>query len=325
MSSASLQKLNTFSLFTIAIVALTLALIYTKTVVLPLFFAYFIYETLKPMVSFFVSKCRLNKALATLLTFLFFIGALAIIVLLASSSIKDFIRGADVYRANFIAFTERALTWLSSQGIDFDRQTAIQEVSELPVFSYAKELTGGVVSVFSNIALVLVYLGFMFAGETRKQNEYPLLDEIHHKIFNYVTTKLITSLVTSVLVAITLIIFDVDLILLLGVLTFVLNFIPSIGSVLATLVLVPVLLLKFAFGPTTIIVLIICGGIQFLIGNILEPKFMGDSMDLHPITIMAFLLFWGLVFGVPGMFLAVPITAILKILFKQYIQPIIKG
>ncbi|MCB0357914.1 MAG: AI-2E family transporter, partial [Bdellovibrionales bacterium] len=64
-------------------------------------------------------------------------------------------------------------------------------------------------------------------------------------------------------------------------------------------------------------VLVFTGLIQIIIGNVIEPKLMGESMNLHPIAILLFLMFWGVVWGVPGMFLAVPITAILRIIFSR--------
>ena len=102
-----------------------------------------------------------------------------------------------------------------------------------------------------------------------------------------------------------------------ALLTFLLNFIPSIGSILATVMLVPILVLQFGFGWQFFFVLIGAGFVQFAIGNVLEPKVMGENMDLHPVTIIGFLLFWGLVWGIPGMFMAVPITAIVKIVLSR--------
>ncbi|MBN2224201.1 MAG: AI-2E family transporter, partial [Deltaproteobacteria bacterium] len=85
----------------------------------------------------------------------------------------------------------------------------------------------------------------------------------------------------------------------------------------ATLIPVPVILLQFGFCWRLWVVLAVSMVIQFTIGNIIEPKLMGERMDLHPITLLLFLMFWGLVWGIPGMFLAVPITAVLKIVLGR--------
>ncbi len=102
-----------------------------------------------------------------------------------------------------------------------------------------------------------------------------------------------------------------------AILTVLLNFIPNFGSVIATLLPIPVLLLQYGLGWQTMTVITLLFAIQFCIGNLVEPKMMGESLDLHPVTILLFLMFWGLVWGLPGMFLAVPITAILKIILSR--------
>jgi AI-2 transport protein TqsA len=105
----------------------------------------------------------------------------------------------------------------------------------------------------------------------------------------------------------------VELAVMFAMLTFLLNFIPSIGSIVAVIIPLPVILLQYGFGWQFWFVLAFAGMVQFVIGNVLEPKMMGESLGLHPVTVLLFLMFWGLVWGIPGMFLAVPITAILKI------------
>jgi len=94
-------------------------------------------------------------------------------------------------------------------------------------------------------------------------------------------------------------------------------FIPTIGSIVATVIPAPVVLLQFGFGWQLWIILAVSMAIQFTIGNVVEPKLLGERMDLHPITVLLFLMFWGLVWGLPGMFLAVPITAVLKIILSR--------
>src|SRR5690606_7889221 len=93
--------------------------------------------------------------------------------------------------------------------------------------------------------------------------------------------------------------------------------IPSIGSIVATFLPMPVVLMQYDVSLKTLIIFLIMTFVQVLIGNIIEPKLMGERMDLHPVTVLVFLLFWGLVWGIPGMFLAVPITAIIKMVLSR--------
>ena len=101
-------------------------------------------------------------------------------------------------------------------------------------------------------------------------------------------------------------------------LTFLLNFIPTIGSIIAVLIPLPIMLLQFGFGSGFFGCLLLLGLIQISIGNVLEPKLMGDSTGLHPVTVLLSLTFWGLLWGVTGMFLSVPIMASLRLIFSKF-------
>ena len=130
---------------------------------------------------------------------------------------------------------------------------------------------------------------------------------------------LLTSSVTGILVGFVLSILGVKFYWMFGFLAFMLNFIPSIGSVIATILPLPVALIDPELGIVSkVLVLAIPGGIQFFIGNILQPKLMGESLDLHPIVVLLSLIFFGMIWGIIGMFLAVPITAVVKILLERF-------
>ena len=103
-----------------------------------------------------------------------------------------------------------------------------------------------------------------------------------------------------------------------GILAFLLNFIPSIGSIIATLLPIPIAAAQFQSPWPIVYVVAVPGIIQNVIGNIIDPKIMGDELNLHPITVLLALSFWGLLWGITGMFLATPITAVLRIVLMQF-------
>ena len=105
--------------------------------------------------------------------------------------------------------------------------------------------------------------------------------------------------------------------LLFAVLTFFLNFIPSVGSIIAVLIPLPVIFLQFGYSWEFLALISAAAFIQFVIGNIVDPKLMGDRLGLHPVIILLSLLFWGFIWGVPGMFLSAPITSIIKLLCSR--------
>ena len=137
------------------------------------------------------------------------------------------------------------------------------------------------------------------------------------KIDLRLSVKIVTSLATALLIWIVLMAFKVKLAFLFGMFFFLLNFIPSVGSIIAVLLPTPVLFLQYGFGANFFVVLGLMIALEFTIGNLIEPRFLGDGMDLHPVVVIASLIFWSLVWGVPGAFLSVPITASIKIVLGK--------
>ncbi len=136
---------------------------------------------------------------------------------------------------------------------------------------------------------------------------------ITQQIQGYIAAKFLISLLTGSLVGVILWLFGVDFAIVWAVLTFLLNFIPNIGSVIAVILPALMTLVQFeSFGYTLLVSLIIVG-VQNIIGNIIEPKIMGNRLGLNPLVILLSLLVWGYIWGIMGMFLSVPLTAIVKI------------
>lgn len=125
-------------------------------------------------------------------------------------------------------------------------------------------------------------------------------------------------MLTGFLVWAVLALFKLELANVFGIFAFILNFIPSIGSIIATLLPVPIAVAQFQNPGLIFLVVGLPGAIQIIIGNGIEPKLMGQSLNLHPVTILMALSFWGLMWGIPGMFLAVPITAVFRIILMKF-------
>ena len=152
-----------------------------------------------------------------------------------------------------------------------------------------------------------------------------LMRQVESNIRRYLATKTALSAITGILVTLILAYLGLELAVVFGVLTFILNFIPSIGSIIATLLPLPVAYAQFESGWMLLwVLLLLPGSVQMLIGNVIEPRIMGEGLDLHPITILFALTFWGLLWGPIGAILAVPITAILRIAMARFqsLQPV---
>lgn len=316
-SELSLAKINNYCLVTLTVIALTGALIYTKSIMVPFVLSLFVYVACSPLVDSIQRRAKVPQPIAVFSTILLIFLMFGLCFFFIAVSVEEFIQGARVYKGKILDVVDVATGFLESKGVDLSISSLKQELSELPVFAMVKSLTGGAFSLVSNLFLILIFVTFLLIGGTIRESKSPLIKELTQKISKYIVVKVLVSGVTGILVGGLLMIMNVELAFMFALLTFLLNFIPSIGSILATAMLAPILVLQFGFGWQFFFVLVAAGFVQFVIGNVLEPKVMGENMDLHPVAIIGFLLFWGLVWGIPGMFMAVPITAIVKIILSR--------
>lgn len=141
--------------------------------------------------------------------------------------------------------------------------------------------------------------------------------DIIEQVQRYIVTKFLISLTTGVFVGFTLWLFDVRFFVLWGFITFILNFIPNIGSVIAVVLPTLMALVQYESFGYAILVMIVIAVIQNIIGNILEPKIFGDRLGLNPIVILISLLVWGYIWGIVGMILSIPLTAIIKLVISN--------
>jgi predicted PurR-regulated permease PerM len=187
-------------------------------------------------------------------------------------------------------------------------------------------------SMFGNAFTVLLYLIFLLLEEPifpkKIRAMYPdnkkysqvneLINKIDHSIGNYIALKTVVSLLTGFLSYFALLFIGVDAPLFWSFLIFILNFIPTIGSLIATIF--PAIFAMLQYGEFTpgILVLAIVGAIQLIIGNLVEPRVMGNSLNISPLVVFLTLSLWGVMWGVIGMLLSVPITVILIIIMSEF-------
>jgi AI-2 transport protein TqsA len=152
-----------------------------------------------------------------------------------------------------------------------------------------------------------------------------IIESISKQIGSYLALQFLISLTTGILVWLALVVIGVDFAATWGILAFVLNFIPTVGSIIASLL--PVLVATIQFYPsywTPIICLVSMLIIQMVMGNVVSPKVMGDRLNLSPVAILLSLLFWGWLWGIIGALLSVPFTAAIMIVCENIepLQPI---
>ena len=164
--------------------------------------------------------------------------------------------------------------------------------------------------------LITLFVIFIFMGKASAEKP-SIVGNIQKQISFYLLIKIFVSLLAAGFTWIVLASVKTELASMLAVLTFVLNFIPNIGPFISTMLPMPVLFLQYGLDWHILLALILLTTVHFIIGNILETKWLGKGMDLDPIVVIACLIFWALVWGVMGALLAVPMTAIVKMVLER--------
>ncbi len=313
------QRMNLICLTIIAAGIITAGLIYTRALMIPLVIAIFAYTILGQSASLLHRRFNFPAWAALTVAILFFVLCFSGIIYFTVNSVGNFLKEAEMYRDNLLGSVSDVLTKLSERGIDLDRTSIMAYLKDLPLFAWFKNFGGQLFSLFSNSTLIILFIIFLLLGEKKLLAASPnkTVQEMLSNVSKYLSVKLTTSLVTALIVWFILVLFKVKMAFLFGLLTFLLNFIPSVGSIIAVLLPAPVLFLQYGAGTNFFVVLGLMTATQFTIGNLIEPHMMGDGMDLHPVVVIASLIFWSLVWGVPGAFLSVPITASIKIVLSK--------
>lgn len=326
-------KVSTAALAILAAVAVAGVLFVTKSVMVPFVLAIFIASIVSPIVDLQVLRFHWPHAIAVLVALLFVLVVVVFFSLVMAYAGQQVISAAGSYMENtdqlLEGLNERLRKWLPHVNFaDFGTRFAEFLNEQKKRFidglqTYVPQLLshtfGTTVSLFTMIALVTIFVIFLLAGRDPRMVRQGIYAEIDQQIRSYISTKVMLSALTGVLVWIVLATLGLQLAAVFALLAFLLNFIPSVGSVIATVLPIPIAVAQFGGDIWRLIAVIaIPGAIQMAIGNGLEPKLMGNELKLHPVVILISLSFWGLLWGPIGMLLAIPIMASLRIVMLRF-------
>lgn len=317
------RKTQTVCLMILAAFAVAVALHWLRPAVVPFVWAFFLSVVLGPAVKFQIRYLRFPRALALIVTLGLVLVAIAVVGGIIASSIADFAANSSQYEQT----VDRLIRQAESAGLlkTFGITSLPEELNFTALLPAGTlrgvilRMTNAIMSVLSRGMMVILFAAFLLAGYTlRQEASQGFLGEMEASVKRYVSTKVIVSAVTGFLVFSVLAVLGIPYAISFGAFAFVLNFIPTIGSVLATILPIPIILIMPGISTAcTVLAVALPGIIQIVIGNVVEPKIMGKSLDLHPITVLLALIFWGMIWGFEGLILGVPITAIIRIILEQ--------
>jgi predicted PurR-regulated permease PerM len=263
---------------------------------------------------------------------LFIVLAVLVVVGFALSgivggSLDGFSQKLPFYQQRLGQVSGELVSFLAKLGVHVD-SGAYKKLFDLgAVMGFFGTALNSFVGALANAFFILLVVAFLLlelkslAGKVRRvsaDSDKTLndLNDFSSTLNRYFVIKVIVSFFTGLVVTIVLLLFGVDYPILWGVLAFLLNFIPNIGSAIAAVPAILMALIQFGFltaGWVTIVYLVI----NSIVGNVIEPRLLGRSLGLSSFVVFVSLVFWGWLLGPVGMFLSVPLTITLKIALES--------
>ena len=326
------NKITLVFLGILVLVAVGVVLKYTATVILPLVIAWLLSFLLAPVVNYMTAR-KIPTTLAVFIILIFLLGVIYLSGTFLYTRITAF---AAAYPRYHSRMTELIATYSSQLNLSFDPLAGYNWGQSIGRFLVS--LSGSIFAFVSKLVLVVIFLFFILLGKPLfkykilksfsddKANQFSQITfSITAQIRRYLGLQFLISFGTGFMVWFALVMIGVDFAVTWGALAFLLNFIPTVGSIASSIP--PLLLALVQFYPSLwpgVITFLSILTIQLGIGNGIAPKILGDQLNLSPVVILLSLLFWGWLWGVVGALLSVPITAALKIVCENIepLQPI---
>lgn len=267
----------------------------------------------------------LPKGLALTLVILLVMTIGVAVTLLVGSSISDFTRMLPEYQQKISAEWIAILQWLDNHGIALTDKVK-DVIDPAAAVGLVSAILRGFGSVLTNSFLIILTVIFILVEAAGLTQKFLLINDKNHvlsddksfsqifidKVRNYMSMKTITSIITGIVIGTALWIIGVDFPVLWGVMAFMLNFIPNIGSIIAAVPAIMLAVVQLGFMPAVLVAAVYLT-VNIVIGSVVEPKYMGKGLGLSTLVVFVSLVFWGWVLGPVGMLLSVPLTITVKL------------
>ena len=321
------NRVQRFLLTIAAFVVVVAGMRASQDILIPFLLSLFIAIITMPLLNWLRSKGIPTWA-AILIIILTILVAGFLIAVLVGSSLTDFSNSLPSYQNSLQNKLTDVLTFFAEKGFNIVDQTFMEFIDPGAAMRLTSKILTGMGNLLGDTFLILLVVVFMlleaatFSHKIEKAipSDSPEMDRLNSFLQNinrYMVIKTWTSLGTGTIVTIWLSIWRVDYALLWGLLTFLFNYIPNIGSIMAAVP--PFLLALVTLGPwTALAVALGYLAVNMTIGSFLEPRLMGRGLGLSTLVVFLCLLFWGWVLGPVGMILSVPLTMTMKIALSSF-------
>lgn len=297
-----------------------------STLIVPILLAVFLAIVCLPLLNLLVDK-GVPEYVGLLLIFAFVVALWFALVLLVSSALSGFTGNVPFYQERLRSTVGDGWVWLSSHGINIDKSMLEQIFDPAKIMLFVTGLLNGLAGVLKNAFLIILVFIFMILEATGIPEKILAINDknddalktyaaITSGVNRYLAIKAATSCATGFVIYLFLTFQGIDFPILWGVFAFILNFVPNVGSLIASIP--PIILALIQFGPQQALVTA-CGYlvVNIVTGSIIEPKIMGQGVGLSALVVFLSLIVWGWVLGPVGMLLSVPLTMTAKIALAE--------
>jgi len=322
-----MKKTSTSSVLIAASIIIIIAgVMAAQTIILPIILALFIsIICAQPII--WLEKRKIPYGFAVLIV-LFSLGLLFVLFGgIIGNSLARFSKDVPKYEENLREMVVSTIDYLNAAGANINPQQLLGMIDPGKILSFTAGAVGEVGKIMSDSFIIMLVTVFMLLEvnsflikadiiEKLHGNSLNYLDKIGVSIRHYLSIKTVISLMTGIFIWIWLLVIGVDYAILWGVIAFLLNYIPNIGSIIAAAPTMLLALVQLGVGG------MVWTGVGYLIvnmvmGNIVEPKIMGKGLGLSTLVVFLSLIVWGFILGSVGMFLSVPLTMTIKVMLEQ--------
>ncbi|GAB4264779.1 MAG: AI-2E family transporter [Pararhodobacter sp.] len=321
LSLVDRYRLQTWFLGIIALSMVLFMLVQARFILISLVIAIILFSLTADAISAFsrlrIGSWRITNWLASMAAFTMIAVVLLTLSAIVISQVNTVVTTTLTYTDQAIAAVARLAALFSPEA-----EAAVEaSIRSIQVSTYITTAAGQAGNILSATTLVILFVGFLFAerlwfntklenlmhDKARARRVGRIIHSIVRRVNHYLLVKTGVSVATGAAVYLVMTAFGLEFAAPMAILTFILNYIPSVGSIIANILLGLVALIQVQEPATALLIFVLGGMIQFVLGSVIDPMLMGRALRVSSFGIIVSLSFWGAVWGIPGMFLAVPI------------------
>ena len=319
------SPISKFLVATAAFVVVISGLKMASSIVVPFLLAVFIAMIVSPLLAWLKGR-GIPGAIAIILVILLILSIGLLLAAVIGSSLDSFRQDIPIYSAKLTAMSDAVQQWLSHRGVRIDAAQWQSSFDPGAVMGLVGSTLASFGNVMTNSVMILLTVIFILAENTTFGDKLRLargdtssqqwLNKFSDSVHGYLAIKAGISVVTGLLIFIWLKVIGVDYAVLWGLLAFLLNFVPTVGSFIAAIPAVLLALVQLGVGHAGL-TLAGFAVVNFLMGSAIEPRWMGRGLNLSPLVVFVSLVLWGWVLGPVGMLLSIPLTIMIKIALEN--------